>query len=144
MRCFLNDKALGLKMEADILRAIQTKYPLACQILGDHKEYDLYVPEVDMKIEVKSDQQAINTGNFIVEIEMYGKMSGLMTTTANFWAFSDGEKVFWVQTSDLKELIIWRGCKAIKNVGNGKGRVYIIPVAEIEKIASSVQKLITT
>ncbi len=144
MRCFFKDKALGLKMEADILRSIQYKYPLAHQILGDHKEYDLYVPEVNVKVEVKSDQQAIDTGNFIVEIEMYGKKSGLMTTTADFWAFSDGTNVFWVRTIDLKDLIVWRGVRAINNIGDGKGRVYIIPVSEIEKIASSAQKLITT
>ena len=69
---------------------------------------------------MKSDQRAINTGNFIVEIEMYGKMSGLMTTTPNLGALSDGEEVFWGRHRPLKGLIIWRVCKAIKTSVMGK------------------------
>ena len=78
---FKDDLKRGEKVELDVLKIIQKKYPNAYKIEGYCKEYDLYVPDVG-GIEVKYDKKSKETGNIVIEIEMFGKPSALMTTKA--------------------------------------------------------------
>tara|TARA_R100000664_G_C2741445_1_gene129862 strand:+ start:1109 stop:1540 length:432 start_codon:yes stop_codon:yes gene_type:complete len=40
------------------------------------------------RLEVKTDFKAYKTGNLAIEIECFGKPSGLQTTTADWWLFN--------------------------------------------------------
>jgi len=40
------------------------------------------------KLEVKTDFKAYKTGNIAIEIESYGKPSGIQTSEANWWLFN--------------------------------------------------------
>ena len=53
---FLRDLSRGEKIEITLLEIIQKKYPKAHKIDGYFKDYDLFVPEVNKSIEVKSDE----------------------------------------------------------------------------------------
>ena len=75
----------GKKSEEIVLNIVQKKYPKAFIKSGYHKEYDIEIPEIDQTIEVKKDFKSQETGNIVVEIEMNGKPSALLTTTANWW-----------------------------------------------------------
>ena len=67
---------------------IRRKYPSA-SLVHKYKGYDVWVPELHESVEVKYDPMSNQTGNIVVEIEMFGKRSGLMATTADYWVFYD-------------------------------------------------------
>ena len=50
------------------------------------------------KIELKTDRLCQTTNNVFVEIESRGKESGILTTTADYWAFC-----FWTEKRGLKD-----------------------------------------
>lgn len=61
------------------------------------------------KIEVKTDLLAFSTGNLFVEIESRGKLSGLSTTQADYYAFiipiDDDFITILISVSRLKEIV---------------------------------------
>jgi hypothetical protein len=133
----------GIKYEIIVLGIIKEKYPSAHKIEGYCKEYDIYVPENDMKIEVKTDKKSNFTGNLVVEIEMFDKPSALFTTKSNYWVFCDGEELMWITPAKIKDIIIWNGLKAVSFVGNGdthKKRAILVPKHLIRE-ASKIHKL---
>lgn len=81
------DLPFGKKGEDFVLQVIQTKYPKAHKIEGKFKPYDIFVPEKETKVEVKTDRMSKTTGNVAIELECYNKPSGLTSTEADFWAF---------------------------------------------------------
>jgi len=59
----------------------------------------------DSKIEVKTDYQATMTRNIFVEYSSRGKDSGLITTTADWYAYIlSNEKIILISTKKLKQL----------------------------------------
>ena len=52
---------------------------------GYFKDYDIYVPEINKSIEVKSDEKSKYTNNIVVEVEFNGKPSALSTSKADYW-----------------------------------------------------------
>lgn len=101
---FDNDLARGEKVENDVLKIIQKKYPKAYKIEGYCKEYDLYVPDVG-GIEVKYDEMSQQTGNIVIEIEMFGKPSALMSTKAYRWIIFDGQDYISFDPKNIKKCI---------------------------------------
>jgi hypothetical protein len=120
----------GVEYEMIVLNFIKEKYPSAYKIEGYFKEYDIYVPENDIKIEVKLDKKSTITGNLVVEIEMFNKPSALFTTKSDYWVFCDGIELMWISPSSIKDIIIWNGLKAVTFIGNGdtqKKRAVLVP-----------------
>ena len=120
----------GVEYEMIVLNFIKEKYPSAYKIEGYFKEYDIYVPENDIKIEVKLDKKSTITGNLVVEIEMFNKPSALFTTKSDFWVFCDGIELMWISPNKIKDIIIWNGLKAVTFIGNGdtqKKRAVLVP-----------------
>ena len=70
----------GKETENLILKIIKKKYSSAYIVDGYCKEYDIFIPEVDIGVEVKQDKKSMHTGNLVVEIEFNGKPSALSTT----------------------------------------------------------------
>ena len=94
----------GKETENLILKIIKKKYSSAYIISGYCKEYDIFIPEVDIGVEVKQDKKSMHTGNLVVEIEFNGKPSALSTTKADCWVFYDGEELFWITPNKLRWL----------------------------------------
>jgi hypothetical protein len=120
----------GVEYEMIVLNFIKEKYPSAYKIEGYFKEYDIYVPENDIKIEVKLDKKSTITGNLVVEIEMFNKPSALFTTKSDYWVFCDGIELMWISPNKIKDIIIWNGLKAVTFIGNGdtqKKRAVLVP-----------------
>lgn len=82
---FEADLGLGQKGEDVILKIIQKKYPNAHRIIGYFRGYDIFIPEVDIKVEVKSDRLSKKTGNIAIEYGCNNKASGIITTEADYW-----------------------------------------------------------
>jgi hypothetical protein len=87
---FYEDLDAGIAIELEVLNIIQKKYPKAYKIDGLFSGYDLFVPELNIGVEVKSDKKSLKTGNIVIEIEFNGKPSALSVTTAKYWVIYDG------------------------------------------------------
>jgi len=106
MSNFHLDLERGVSVENKVIDLIREKYPCACRILGDFKDYDIWIPEISAGVEVKYDVKSNTTNNFIIEIESRDTSSGLMTTKAKFWVLYD-DKVFCViKPSEIIKCII--------------------------------------
>lgn len=115
---FREDLDRGLAIEKQVLGLLLPKYPSAT-IVNAYKGYDIWIPEINKSIEVKSDLKSNYTGNFVVEIEMSGKLSALMTTTANYWVFYDGASFLWIRPMDIVNCIFQNKLTYVEFVGNG-------------------------
>jgi hypothetical protein len=107
----------GKQIEQQLLDKLKVKYPSAT-IIDKYKGYDIWIPEINKSIEVKADEKSNYTGNIVVEIEMYGKPSALMTTTADYWVFYDGK--FWcIMLKEIIQCIFLNKLQHTEFVGNG-------------------------
>lgn len=99
---FEKDLKTGKKFEEHALQLIQKKYPKAYIEDGYFLEWDIFIPELQIGVEVKSDAQYKATGNFYVEYFCNGKPSGISTTKAKmYYIYLD--KLYILKTEDLKE-----------------------------------------
>ena len=99
---FVKDLETGKVYEKKALELIQKKYPKAFIQDGYFLEWDIYIPELDMGVEVKSDAQYQKTGNFYVEYECNGKPSGIATTKSKYY-YIYLDKLYILKTEDLKD-----------------------------------------
>ena len=102
MTKFEKDLQNGKEYEKKALLHIQKKYPKAHIIDGYCLDWDIYIPELEIGVEVKSDAQYQATGNFYVEYFCNGKPSGISTTKAKiYYIYLD--KRYIIKTEDLKD-----------------------------------------
>ena len=99
---FVKDLETGKVYEKKALELIQKKYPKAFIQDGYFLEWDIYIPELDIGVEVKSDAQYKKTGNFYVEYECNDKPSGIATTKAKYY-YIYLDKLYILETKDLKD-----------------------------------------
>jgi hypothetical protein len=91
--------------------------------------------QVAGKIEVKTDRQALRTGNIAVEILHHGRPSGINTTCADAWAFvlTTGEVVL-VKTDALRNAIA-----RLPDMRAGEdATIRLLPLADLRLLAVSV------
>ena len=129
---FVKDLETGKVYEKKALELIQKKYPKAFIQDGYFLEWDIYIPELDMGVEVKSDAQYKKTGNFYVEYECNGKPSGIATTKAKYY-YIYLDKLYILKTEDLKDKCRkYLNTKKDKKGGdNMASKGIIIPINEL-------------
>jgi hypothetical protein len=115
---FKADLERGIQVENMLLDILKRKYP-ASTLVNAFKGYDIWIPEIHKSIEVKSDQKSNYTGNIVVEIEFNGKPSALMTTTADYWVFYDGNIFVSIEPKDIIKCIFMNKLQYVEFVGNG-------------------------
>ena len=138
---FKNSLVIGHSSEDAVCAKINKKYPKAFVKPGYCKEYDIYVPEIDKKVEVKQDKKSNFTGNIVVEIEFDGKPSALSTTEADYWVFDDGEIYMWITPETLRQIVL--PMYAVTFTGNGDNkskRAYLVKKDIIIKHALKVDR----
>jgi hypothetical protein len=103
------DKRLpeGERIEQLALERIRKYYPKAYKKEGNFSDYDIYIPEKDLKIEVKSCPLYIkpNYTNIIIEFEMNGKQTALCVSKADYWLIWDGTKFHSLKKGDILHCI---------------------------------------
>jgi hypothetical protein len=130
---FEKDLETGQLYEKKALQLIQKDYPKAYIEEGYFLEWDIYIPELEIGVEVKSDAQYKKTGNFYVEYECNGKPSGISATKAYYY-YIYLDKLYILKTDDLKE----KCRKYIDTKRDKKGGDYmaskgiIIPIKELK------------
>ena len=124
-----------------MLKLIRKTYPEAEMSKGKVKEWDIYIPETDTKIECKYDKASYRYGNLAFEFECSGKPSGIAATESEWWVYQyhdKGEKerqVVWFNIDTLKKLCFEAG--VIKPSGDRKAaRCYIIPIKKCLEVAT--------
>ena len=89
------------------------------------------------KVEVKTERDWwYKTGNIAIEVESYGKPSGISVTEADYWVhiLADGQKDYCrlIFDTDTIRTLTKNYYHTLKNVGDGKrSKVVLIPLAEI-------------
>ena len=116
---FERDLKRGEQIELKVLSMIKKKYPQAYKVEGYFKDYDIYIPEIDKRIEVKSDEQSKHTGNILIEVEFNNKPSALSTTKADFWVWWDGSEFAWFTVDKIWKCIDQVSAKKRTFIGKG-------------------------
>ena len=119
IQTFKRDLKRGKHHENVVLNYIKSKYKNAYLIDGYCKEYDIFIPEVNFGVEVKSDEKSKYTNNIVIEIEFNNKPSALMTTKAKFWVIYDGYSYNWFLTDKIKDCIKDNNLRYAEFIGKG-------------------------
>ena len=140
---FYKDLPIGEEQEYKVLDIIQKKYPNAYKIEGNFKEYDIYVPEINTKIEVKKDIGSSKSNNYFIEYECNGELSGISTTTADYWVICDETNYIWIKRNKLITVASWYGkhWEGIPNGGASLVKAYLVPKDNIKIYAKGITKL---
>ena len=144
---FQDDLAVGESLEKRILDKIRTgrtplfgeAYPNAYKIDGYFKGYDLFIPSIQVRIEVKQDKKSQYTGNYVIELEYDGKPSALSTTEADYWVFHDGLCEIWTTPWRIREAV--KGLRVVAFTGKGDPKpkkAYLCPKGRIKNTAEFV------
>lgn len=116
---FEEDLKIGHIIETEVLKLIHKKYPKAYMHPGYFKEYDIFIPEIQKSVEVKSDQKSKYTNNIVIEIEFGGKPSALSTTKSDFWVIYDGYNYKWFTPKSIHQCIEDNNQKLVSFKGRG-------------------------
>ena len=119
IQTFKRDLKRGKHHENVVLNYIKAKYKNAYIKDGYCKEYDIFIPEVNFGVEVKSDEKSKYTNNIVIEIEFNNKPSALMTTKAKFWVIYDGYSYNWFLTDKIKDCIKDNNLRYSEFIGKG-------------------------
>jgi len=139
---FNESLAYGEEVELEVVKKLQKTHPSTVKIPGKFSQYDIFVPETDTKIEVKTDRKSIYTGNYVVEIEMYDKPSGLLTTKADWWIFTDKVDMIWITPTKLIQTIILNNLQWVTFYGKGdtqSKKAYLIKKELLYKSSNKIQ-----
>ena len=132
---------IGKSVEEIVCSKIKKKYPKAHVIQEYCKGYDIYVPETDMKIEVKQDKKSNYSGNFVVETEFNGKPSGISTTEADYWVLYDGSCFIWITPDRLAQAT--KPLRQVTFTGRGDDKPKKAYLVKKEAILSFANKIDT-
>jgi hypothetical protein len=129
MNTFHQDLERGKAIESKALAVIRKKYPSA-SLIEAFKGYDIWIPELHKSVEVKYDPMSNETGNIVVEIEMSGKASALITTTADYWLFYDDHVFMLIKPMSIVNCIFQEKLTFVEFVGNGdssRKKAFLVP-----------------
>ena len=141
MDTFDRDLKAGQIHEDIVLKKIQNKYPQAYKQEGYCKDWDIYVPELSIGVEVKSDQKSQYTGNIVIEIEFNGKPSALTTTKAQYWVIFDGNNYAWYKVGEIRRCIKENNLFPAQFIGKGDSKMktaYLIKKNLLLKYSSMI------
>ncbi len=86
------------------------------------------------RIEVKTDRQSTKTGHVAVEVSYHGEASGIVTTTATWWAYVLADEVVVIRASVLREAVL-SGSHREVSAGDGRAaRVRLVPVDDLRRL----------
>ena len=108
------------RYEREAAERIQKLNKLEIVSFCNDNKYD-FIDSLVIKYEVKYDRASNNTGNFYIEYNGYGKLSGISTTEAQYYIITDGINYYLIRTDKLKSLCaqygVIRTTKDLKTFG---------------------------
>jgi len=139
---FKKDLQRGRKIEEKILAICRQKYPCSVLIDGKFKDYDLFIPETNKKLEIKGDYRSCETGNIIIELMMFGKPSALLSTKADFWVVYTGLELLWITPKKIIECITVNNINSRTLTGQGDTAskvACLIPIETFKKYCFKIE-----
>ena len=136
MSTFHRDLDQGKKVEDIVLAKIHEKYPLATKLKGKVKPYDIYIPELNIYVEVKSDKKSQETGNIVIEVEMYDKPSGLNSTRSDVWVIYTGTEFIYITPMRIWECVSRNMLSPVKFIGKGDDqfkKAYLVKIDQLKE-----------
>ena len=94
-------KARGDDAELAVAEWFKRRDCIVAKTLGDDT-FDLLV---QMRLEVKNDLRAVETGNAAIEVGYRGKPSGIMATSAERFVVVVGDVAYMARTAQLRSLL---------------------------------------
>jgi len=82
-------------------------------------------------VEVKHDLKAPQTGKVAIEVKHRSQLSGIMSTTASYWALVIGNQVFIVQTARLRDLALRSTCPEVPAGDDKASLVRLVPLDKL-------------
>ena len=141
---FKKDLQRGREIEEKILSICREKYPSSVLINGKFKDYDLFIPETNKKLEIKGDYRSCETGNIIIELMMFGKPSALLTTKADLWVIYTGLELLWITPKKIIECITINNIKSRELIGQGDTAskvACLIPITTFKKYCFKIERI---
>ncbi len=86
------------------------------------------------RIEVKTDRRAVQTGHVAIEVSYHRQHSGIVTTTATWWAIVLANEVVIVRASVLREAVLTGSHREVSAGDDGAARVRLVPVDELRRL----------
>lgn len=124
----LKKKSGGYKPDFDL--------DLAIGLQGEALVTSLF--STGIKVEVKRDLKASETGNLAIEVMYRGKPSGISTTKADYWAFVLNNSVIFVPTKIVMELA--EEGKEIKGGDNKWSTLRLVSISKLLKRMLDTQR----
>lgn len=119
---FVRDLQRGKAIEVNMVKALKSIFPATTLIDGKFKDYDIFIPELSKKLEIKMDEVSLRTGRVVIELEMFGKPSGLLSTKADDWVIYTGKQYLWIKPLKIIECILLNNLNTSTIVGNGDSK----------------------
>ena len=127
---FETSLSVGKLRESELIEFFKSKGHKPIPIPGKFSGFDFFLANTKQGYEVKQDWKAHYSGNLVVEVEMYGKRSGLMATTADWWIFDTKDEFIFITPKQLKDLIGEQNPPLTQFTGKGDNqpkKTYLIP-----------------
>jgi len=120
-------KSLGDVAELAVAEWFIAKGYSVAKSLG-RASYDLLV---QTHIEVKHDRRAEQSGRLAVELRYRGQPSGLMTTSATWWAIVIGREAMLMRTDTLRRCALSGQYPMCHGGDGGAAELVLVPVADV-------------
>ena len=115
-----------------------------CPAIGYHKEWDIKSKTYQTTFEVKFDGKSKLTSRWAIEVA-FQKPSGLSTTKATFWIFTNGDEWFYISTADLRNVCQSIAPSTLTGKGDTKPKTVIfISDAKMRQICKSITRAMRT
>ena len=142
---FYKDLPIGEEAEYMALQIIKKKYPRAYKKQGNFKDYDLFVPEKNISIEVKRDIGSNNSNNYFIEYKCNGCNSGIFASKSDYYAIFDENRLIWIKTDELKIISAKYGKKwvGIPEGGVSEVEAYLVNknyIVEYSKMVTNIHE----
>lgn len=140
---FEEDLKAGEESECELMDLARQKGLTPVKVKGNFKYYDFFIAETKTAYEVKRDWESENSGNVVVEVEMYNKPSGLITTRADLWVFDLPDCYITITPDSIRNSILLHGIKLVRFIAKGDTepkRAYLVKRELIERFASKITK----
>jgi len=134
---FAIDKKIGDVAEDAVLKILHDNgFLKAFRVPGKEVRWDIIIPEIDKKIEVKNDLMAEKTNNLAIEIyKQSGEASGIMASQSDFWIIFAAGEIYMLDRVKLREYCINNATSHRIVMGGDRmaTQMMLVPIAEIKK-----------
>ncbi|MCA9092672.1 MAG: hypothetical protein KDA68_04250 [Planctomycetaceae bacterium] len=123
-------KAAGDRAEIAIAEWFQGRGFMALKTLGN-APFDLLL---QAEVEVKRDLKASQTGNVAIEVKHNGYPSGIMSSTAGYWAIVLDTEAVILPTDTLRDCVLTGKLREVQAGDHLASTMRLLPLAKLKTI----------